>query len=246
MSTLLSVFDYSGNWALPYEEAGWNVILWDVKHTCDLYSTFSDISDACTDYFYENIFDNYGTVDGILAAPPCTDFSGSGAQYWPKKDKDGSTARSVEMVLQTLRIIDLCQPDFWSMENPRGRMETLIPYLKDYRKGEFDPCDFTGYLGIGPMDLLELDRIRSKQGKDVTREERETIMKWEAYTKRTVLWGQFNMPTPNRVEPVKGGPWGTPLMSAGGASGKTKEYRSNTPMGFARAFCKANSNYGEI
>lgn len=28
-------------------------------------------------------------VYGILAAPPCTDFAGSGAQYWPKKDIDG-------------------------------------------------------------------------------------------------------------------------------------------------------------
>lgn len=81
MKTLLSLFDYSGNWSLPYAEAGWNIILWDIKHSCDLFNTFSNIENACADYFYEHIFDNYGTVDGILAAPPCTDFASSGARW---------------------------------------------------------------------------------------------------------------------------------------------------------------------
>ncbi len=129
MKTLLSLFDYSGNWATPYIDGGWNVILWDIKHTTDLFCTFSDIQDACADYFYENIFDNFGTVDGIIAAPPCTDFAVSGAQYWKKKDQDGSTAKSIELIYQTLRIIDLCQPDFWALENPVGRLTKLVPEL---------------------------------------------------------------------------------------------------------------------
>ena len=33
----------------------------------------------------------FDTVYGILAAPPCTDFAGSGAQYWKTKDEDGRT-----------------------------------------------------------------------------------------------------------------------------------------------------------
>lgn len=127
MKTLLSLFDFTGNWARPYEHAGWNVILWDIKHTCDLYSTFSDINDACADYFYENIFDNYGTVDGVLAAVPCTDFAGSGARWWKGKDASGETKKSIELVYQTLRIIDLCMPDFWAIENPVGRLSRLVP-----------------------------------------------------------------------------------------------------------------------
>ena len=31
MKTILSLFDYSGNWSLPYEEAGHNVIRIDKK-----------------------------------------------------------------------------------------------------------------------------------------------------------------------------------------------------------------------
>jgi len=129
MKTLLSLFDYSGNWALPYEEHGWNVILWDIKHTSDMFSLFSDIENACADFFYENIFDNFGTVDGIIAAPPCTDFAVSGARWWTEKDKLGTTDKSIELVYQTLRIVDLCQPDFWALENPVGRISKLIPEL---------------------------------------------------------------------------------------------------------------------
>ena len=127
--TILSLFDYSGNWALPYAENGHNVILWDIKHTTDLFQYFSNVNDACTDYFYEHIFDNFESVDGILAAPPCTDFAVSGAQYWKQKDENGQTKKSLELVYQVLRIVDLCQPQFWAMENPVGRLTKLIPYL---------------------------------------------------------------------------------------------------------------------
>lgn len=140
MKTLLSLFDYTGNWAWPYHESEeWNVILWDIKHTCDFYRAFSDIEDACTEFFYENIFDNYGTVDGILAAVPCTDFAVSGARWWKAKDASGSTEASLELLYQTQRIIDLCEPEFWAIENPVGRINTLDPWMKQYGPRYFQP-----------------------------------------------------------------------------------------------------------
>lgn len=131
--TLLSLFDYSGNWSLPYLENGWAVVQLDKK-------LGHDIMDIDTDWLYENIFDNYETVDGILAAPPCTDFSVSGAQYWKVKDKDGRTEKSVELVRQVLRIVDVCMPDFWVIENPVGRIDKLIPELG--KPFYFNPCDY--------------------------------------------------------------------------------------------------------
>jgi hypothetical protein len=141
MKTLLSLFDYTGNWSRPYADAGWNVILWDIKHTCDMFGMFSDIKDACADYFYEHIFDNFGTVDGILAAVPCTDFAVSGARWFAEKDANGSTAQSVELVWQTLRIVHLCMPHFWVVENPISRIHKLVPEL-GRPKMYFHPCDF--------------------------------------------------------------------------------------------------------
>lgn len=209
MKTLLSLFDYSGNWALPYQEQGWNVILWDIKHTSDMFSQFSDIEDACADFFYENIFDNYGTVDGIIAAPPCTDFAASGARWWPEKDRMGVTEKSIELVYQTLRIIDLCQPDFWALENPVGRISKLVPELGS-------PWYFQPYWFGDP------------------------------YTKKTGLWGDFNPPEKiNEVEPIiftnsKGKRGSYMWAKLGGKSERTKELRSETPMGFAYAFYESN------
>lgn len=141
MKTLLSLFDYTGNWARPFAEAGWNVILWDHKHDPDMFSRFGDINDASVDFFYEHIFDNYGTIDGILIAQPCTDFAVSGARWWKEKDEDGRTQASINMVYISLGIVELCMPDFWVLENPVGRIHKLVPELGK-PKMYFHPCDF--------------------------------------------------------------------------------------------------------
>lgn len=141
MRTLLSLYDYTGNWALPFDENGWNVILWDIKHDCNFFDTFCDIMDADADYFYEFIFDNFGTIDAVIVAQPCTDFAVSGAKWFEKKDGNGATDFSIKLVYQTLKIIDLIQPSFWALENPISRIHNLVPALGKPRM-YFDPCDF--------------------------------------------------------------------------------------------------------
>ena len=141
MKTLLSLFDYSGNWSRPVQEAGWNVVLWDIKHDPDYVTKFKDINEANAEFIYEHIFDNYGTVDGILSANPCTDFASSGARWWPEKDASGQTELSIELVKQTLRIVDLCMPNFWVVENPIGRIHNLVPELGKALM-YFNPCEF--------------------------------------------------------------------------------------------------------
>lgn len=197
--TVLSLFDYSGAWSAPYYQAGANVIQLDIKHGFD-------IGQLNATWFYENIFDVYGTVDGILAAPPCTNFTSSGAQYWTLKDADGRTAESLELVRQVLRCVDLCQPDWWVLENPVGRLNKLIPRLSEYGPQYFQPYDYG-----------------------------------DPWTKKTGLWGNFNFPLPLLV----GIPSTIPnseswIMKLGGNRPKTKELRSMTPMGFAKAFFSAN------
>jgi len=65
----------------------------------------------------------------------------------------------------------------------------------------------------------------------------------DPYEKKTALYGDFNTNLPlNRVEPEGKRP-GQPnewYSKMGGKSDKTKEYRSMTPPGFARAFFEAN------
>lgn len=59
----------------------------------------------------------------------------------------------------------------------------------------------------------------------------------DPYTKKTGIWGSFNLPAKNPVEPTEGSKmWAL----YGGKSEKTKTMRSMTPLGFAKAFFEAN------
>ena len=67
----------------------------------------------------------------------------------------------------------------------------------------------------------------------------------DPYTKKTCLWGNFNHPITNPVEPIykyaKNGKRFSPMhFNTGGKSEKTKRLRSITPPGFAKAFFDAN------
>jgi len=68
-------------------------------------------------------------VHGILAAPPCTHFAGSGAQYWKAKDADGRTQEAVALVRHVLKLVRALQPRWWALENPVGRLPKLVPEL---------------------------------------------------------------------------------------------------------------------
>lgn len=62
----------------------------------------------------------------------------------------------------------------------------------------------------------------------------------DPYTKKTLLWGKFNIPVKNTVTPIKVCKQGSWLQKLGGKSEKTKSMRSITPPGFAKAFFEAN------
>ena len=189
MKIILSLFDYSGNWPKYYREAGYEVYSLDIKNGFDILEldVYNDIIPL-------------GKIHGILAAPPCTDFAGSGAQYWKQKDLDGRTAKSLELIDKVLEIVDKTNPIWWALENPVGRLQKLRPQLGN--PWYFQPHWFG-----------------------------------DTYTKKTGLWGKFNKDLPrNDVKPDPNN-W---IMKLGGKSERTKELRSMTPLGFAKAFFLAN------
>jgi hypothetical protein len=66
---------------------------------------------------------------------------------------------------------------------------------------------------------------------------------WEygdPYTKKTLLWGRFNLPERQPVEPERVCKQGSWVQRLGSKSEKTKRLRSITPPGFAKAFYQAN------
>lgn len=198
MKTILSLFDYSGHWPHAYRENGYAVFQVDVKLGLDILTLKPE--DIPSDQ-----------VHGILAAPPCTDFASSGAQYWVAKDQDGRTAHSLAMLDKVSEFVQYFQPEFWALENPIGRLSTLRPHLG--KPWYFNPHEFAGWC--------------------MTSE----LQEHERYTKKTGLWGQFNRPEKRDLSNNPQNNW---IMKLGGKSERTKELRSMTPTGFSRAFYEAN------
>ena len=188
--TIMSLFDASGEWSQPWVDAGYNVWTFDIQNG-------EDINDFSAEFLLN---EGFGDVEvwGILAAPPCTDFASSGAQFWAKKDAKGQTELSNELVMQVLRTVEFLQPKIWAMENPVGRIAKLNNLPPAHLT--FDP----NYYG-------------------------------DPYTKKTLLWGNFDNNLPMApVEPTEG----SKIVKL---SGKDKYARSLTPEGFAYAFFMANN-----
>lgn len=237
---LISLYEASGSWSEPYYEAGYNIFEIDLQNDPSI-----NAHDLNFEWFVENVFENVGgCVDIILSGPPCTDFTVSGAQYWPAKDADGRTAASLELVSIALQAIEALKPDWWCLENPVGRLPKLIakehPYWVDLF-GEvryFNPWEYAGYLDI---DHDRAKFISKKRLEDITAEDIQFVKDSNLYTKKTGLWGNFVMPDKRPIPPIKVCNQGSWLQKLGGKSDKTKNERSLTPAGFAKAFFEANA-----
>lgn len=179
---VLSLFDYTGKWSQPWEEAGYQVYRFDIQQEsmAELMGEDVNIGDV-HNFGHEYFADLFGHFDGndvyaILAACPCTDFASSGARHFAAKDKDGRTVASVKLVHQTLATVEYFKPAVWAIENPVGRIEKLTG-LPPWRLS-FDPNHigdpytkktllwgrFNGDLPIAPVEPTEGSKMHSKYG----------------------------------------------------------------------------------
>lgn len=117
---VLSLCDYSGVWSRPYEEAGYLVVRVDLKHGQDV-RLFEMPSQK---------------IHGILAAPPCTYFCRM--RMCRGKPTDEEFIQALSVVDACLRLVAICKPSWWCLENPQGYLKRWLgePRMK------FDPCDF--------------------------------------------------------------------------------------------------------
>lgn len=102
--TILSLCDYSGAWSKPYRETGYNVVQVDLQLGQDV-----------------RLLNYPGKVHGILAAPPCTHLASSGARWWKEKGEQ-ALLDSLAVADACLRFVALCNPVWWALENPVGRL----------------------------------------------------------------------------------------------------------------------------
>ena len=168
------------------------------------------------------------TVDMLFGFPPCTDLAVSGARHFATKAEANPNYLEEAMSLVYLvRDIGEQYGVPYMIENPVSRISS------QWRKPDymFNPCDFGGYLP-----------------EDDTSPYPSVIPARDAYTKKTCLWtgNGFVMPEAQGVEPEKfqdrnGMNYSGPAFKLGGKSLRTKNIRSATPRGFARAVFEANA-----
>src|SRR5690606_15275704 len=76
---ILSLYDYSGNWARHFADEGYDVRLVDTKSGLDVLRIVPEL----IEHIQENK-QSGNTINVILAAPPCAVFTSSSAHAWEK------------------------------------------------------------------------------------------------------------------------------------------------------------------
>jgi site-specific DNA-cytosine methylase len=130
---ILDLCGGSGSWSKPYKEAGYDVRLitlpdYNVEHV-----VFSDdymVFDKQT-YSVNDMAVRYKDVYGILAAPPCTEYSVLNRDKYNNRelfldfDKYKNTVNT-DVLNACLKIIEKCEPVFYAIENPCGLMRKYM------------------------------------------------------------------------------------------------------------------------
>lgn len=104
---ILDLCGGTGSWSSPYAEAGYSVMV--VTLPSQDVRTFEPPDD----------------VYGVLAAPPCTEFSF--AKHFHGKGKyQHDFLQGLSVVDACLRIITVTKPKFWALENPKGYLSRWL------------------------------------------------------------------------------------------------------------------------
>jgi len=224
---VISLYDFTGEALKPWAEAGYDCYAFDIQHPVEgrtegnIQYRHADLHDFDTHKKLFMEFSGRKVVFG-MAFPVCTDMAVSGAAWFKKK-------AAVDPLFQSKAVTyavwcaaffdDFCVPYF--IENPVSVLATK------WRKPDynFHPYEYGEYL-----DDHEAVHPRWP----------EYIADRDAYTKKTCLWtgGGFRMPT--KIPTCKPTGYSTQHLKLGGKSQRTKDIRSATPRGFAKAVQEAN------
>jgi hypothetical protein len=230
---VLSLYDFTGEALKPWAEAGYQCYAFDIQHPeigkrdtfegggyieyiqLDLWQTYN--IEALRNWFKEE-----NVIFG-MAFPVCTDLAVSGAAHFKAKAE-----RDPEFQIKASNHARWCASLFealgvpYFIENPVSRLSTL------WRKPNysFHPYEYGGYIHDSEAEHPKWpDHIAPR----------------DAYPKKTCLWtgGGFRMPWTDPVKPEEG--HSRQHKKLGGKSQRTKDIRSATPRGFARAVYEFNS-----
>ena len=223
---IISLFDTTGVWANPYALAGYDVRTLDINNGVD-------VTDFSTQYM-DDMFGNFDgkEIYGVLAACPCTTFSNSSTRW--RKDRHENTdpvesRKWIEEMWGKAAAEAKNEDGTWMYESAHAYAIALVNKTMQTLE-YFRPKFWT----------LENPEGRIEQAANLPGPWRTGFQPsnfGDPYTKRTLLWGNFddNLPTAN-VDPILGSKMHMMPPSADRAA-----KRAETPEGFAYAFFMANN-----
>ena len=104
---ILDLCGGTGSWSKPYIDAGYDVRIITLPD-CDV-----------------RLYTPPSNVHGILAAPPCTQFS-KAKHFHGKGNYSHDFLQGLEVVAACMRIILTANPVFWALENPLGYLQNWL------------------------------------------------------------------------------------------------------------------------
>lgn len=232
---IISLFEYTGTMLRPWADAGYTCFAYDLQHEGTSFepSTVHPAGgiwfmqwDADDQSQWEYLIDvhSHDDVQMVFSFPPCTDLAVSGAAHWAKKREANPNFQrlAADRAVNTVSFARFLGAPFM-IENPVG---ALVHHLGKSNHS-FHPYEYGGYIGS--------DEAAHPLWPDY-------IANYDAYPKKTLLWvgNGFTMPVKLPVACPVG--YSTQHLKLGGKSEKTKNIRSATPRGFARAVFEANQN----
>ena len=191
----------TGSWSRPYAEAGYDVRIITLPE------------------YDVRTYTPPDGVYGILAAPPCTEFSVLNCVAAPRERDEKS---GMEIVEACLRIIRECDPVWWALENPRGHLRKYL----GTPKLTFQPWWF-GDPWTKATDIWGNFNIPER-----TYESWVDVPKLPLYTRKGRDKPNFAFLHKSAWESIPQLSFHKPQTDA--------ELRAMTPPGFATAFFKAN------
>jgi len=231
---VLSLYDYTGEALKPWAEAGYQCYAFDIQHEHNIEEYHEYDSGGSISYIHMDLWNRsnisklhewfeYDNVVFGMAFPVCTDLAVSGAAHFKAKAE-----RDPEFQTKASNHARWCADLFDALGCPYFIENPVSVLATKWRKPDysFHPYEYGNYIHDN-----EAEHPRWP----------EYIAAKDAYPKKTCLWtgNGFTMPWTDPVQPEEG--HSRQHLKLGGKSAKTKNIRSATPRGFARAVYEFNS-----
>ena len=229
---VISLYDFTGEALKPWAEAGYTCFAFDIQHPEE--PRIEYIGKGCIEYISMDLW-NTLNIDRLrdllkpcnvvfgMAFPVCTDMAVSGAAHFKRKAE-----RDPEFQTKAVNYAKWCGDLFEELGVPYFIENPVSVLATKWRKPDhsFHPYEYGEYLS-------DAEAVHPRWP--------DYIADRDAYTKKTCLWTGNGFRMPTKIPTCKPTGYSTQHLKLGGKSQRTKDIRSATPRGFAKAVYEFNS-----